>query len=490
MSFISLAFLIFLPVTVVVHWLLPFKLRKYWLLAMSIFFYAWGEPFYVVLMIFSAVVDYCCGRVIGAKISPRASKLALLASIFVNLGLLSIFKYTDFLIGTVNALAGTSIPLQHLPLPIGISFYTFQTMSYTIDVYRDPSRSEKNFITYALYVSFFPQLVAGPIERASNLLHQFREEKQANAEDLVAGFRQILFGFFKKVCVADMVGSLVNTAFGNVAEGNGLTFWIAGMLFTVQIFCDFSGYSDIATGCARLLGIRLMKNFDRPLTAVSFREYGRRWHISLNSWFMEYVYIPLGGSRKGKFRKYLNIIIVFALSGLWHGANWTFVAWGLMIGLCTTVEDLLRPGFHRFCDSRRIDLENPVIRRVRNACVLLIVGVTSIFFRAPDIATAGTILGKMFGGLSLMPDSVNKAFSVLGIGVLGIAQIILSLILLSKGQEMVFPPEGTLFARGQDGRTAQGVRLVIYAFLILLVAVMWLMAASGNLQSQFIYFQF
>ncbi|MBO7363930.1 MAG: MBOAT family protein [Lachnospiraceae bacterium] len=490
MGFNTVAFLVFLPVTVLVYWLVPFRIKKYWLLAMSILFYAWGEPVYVFLMLFSATLDYFCGRIIGARISPAASKAALLASVIVNLGLLGIFKYTDFIISTINGVFQTAIPLQHLPLPIGISFYTFQTMSYTIDVYRNPEKAEKNFIYYALYVSFFPQLVAGPIERASSLLHQFMEEKKANADDFRQGFRLLLYGFFKKVCLADFAGSFVNAAFGDIAHVNGLGFWLAGLLFTVQIYCDFSGYSDIATGSARLLGIRLTKNFNRPLSATSFRDYGRRWHISLSTWFMEYVYIPLGGSRKGKVRKYINNMVVFLLSGLWHGANWTFVAWGAFIGTCTIVEDLIRPHYHKVCDFLHIDNSNSFVLLLRNIFILLLVGITSIFFRAQNIAEAGTILGKMFGGLSLSVSSFSAAFAGLGMNMPYLLQMLLSLFLLDRGYRMCWGRDDALFSPAAADRRSAALRFETYLFFILAIAILWLMAASGNIQSQFIYFQF
>ena len=490
MSFISLAFLIFLPVTVLVYWHVPFRIKKIWLLAMSIFFYAWGEPFYVFLMLFSATLDYVCGRVIGARISPAASRAALLASVFINLGLLGIFKYTDFAISTVNSLLHTSFPLKNLPLPIGISFYTFQTMSYTIDVYRDPDKAEKNFLYYALYVSFFPQLVAGPIERAGNLLHQFMEDKKPNEEDFRQGFRLILYGFFKKVCVADFAGSFVNTAFSDPSLVNGLGFWLAGLLFTIQIYGDFSGYSDIATGSARLLGIRLTKNFNRPLKATSFRDYGSRWHISLSTWFMEYVYFPLGGSRKGQFRKYVNNMIVFLLSGLWHGANWTFVAWGAFLGVTTITEDLIRPYYHKACDFLRIDNGSAFVLRVRNIIVLLLVAITSIFFRSRNIGEAAQIFGKMFGGLSVSVPFAASALESLGMTLPYFLQMLLSLFLLDRGYYMCWKTDGTVFSPAATDRSSSALRFMTYLFFLLAILAMWLMAASGNIQSKFIYFQF
>ena len=363
-------------------------------------------------------------------------------------------------------------------------------MSYTIDVYRDPDKAEKNFLYYALYVSFFPQLVAGPIERAGNLLHQFMEDKKPNEEDFRQGFRLLLYGFFKKVCVADFAGSFVNTAFSDPSLVNGLGFWLAGLLFTIQIYGDFSGYSDIATGSARLLGIRLTKNFNRPLKATSFRDYGSRWHISLSTWFMEYVYFPLGGSRKGRFRKYVNNMIVFLLSGLWHGANWTFVAWGAFLGVTTITEDLIRPYYHKACDFLRIDNGSAFVLRVRNIIVLLLVAITSIFFRSRNIGEAAQIFGKMFGGLSVSVPFAASALESLGMTLPYFLQMLLSLFLLDRGYTMCWKSDGTVFSPAATDRSSSALRFMTYLFFLLAILAMWLMAASGNIQSKFIYFQF
>ena len=490
MSFADPVFLLFLPVTLLLYWLLPFKWRRYWLLAASWFFYGWGGPMFVFIMLFSAVLDYTCGLIITKHRGRAPAKAALLASILVNLGLLSLFKYTDFFISVINGAFGTAIPFLHLPLPIGISFYTFQTMSYTIDVYRGKFNAEKNFLSYALYVSFFPQLVAGPIERADNLLHQFREEKKPAREDFIAGFRFMLFGFFKKICVADLAGSYVNTVFSSLTEASGAAFWMAGMLFTVQIYCDFSGYSDIAMGCARMMGIRLMENFNRPLTAASFRDYGRRWHISLSSWFMEYVYFPLGGSRKGKIRKYLNTLVVFTLSGFWHGANWTFIFWGLFIGLVTCLEDIIRPGYRRLSARLGIDNSNRFVLLLRRCVVLGIVAITSIFFRSRSIGDVGLILSRMFSLSLFSPSGFSSAFRLMGMDSMKLLQLILSLFILDRGYYICRPGKTGLFARGRDSATDQALRLGIYVFGLTAVAALWILAASGNMQSQFIYFQF
>lgn len=495
MSFNSIEFLIFFPIVLLGYWLLPYKYRKYWLLVASYIFYMSWNAWLIFLIVGTTLVSYMAGIMIDKTESVKAKQWLVAITLIVCLGTLAIFKYLDFFTQSAFSILGllglqVEAPIFGLLLPVGISFYTFQTLSYVIDVYRKKCEVEKNFIYYALYVTFFPQLVAGPIERSTNLLHQFREEKKPCLDDFTEGFRFMLYGFFKKICIADVVGMYVNNAFGNIALGNGLTFWIAGILFTVQIYCDFSGYSDIATGCARMMGIKLMKNFDRPLLATSIKDYGRRWHISLNSWFMEYLYFPLGGSRKGRLRKYLNTLIVFTLSGLWHGASWTFVAWGTLIGVYTILEDLLRPIYHKACDKLHIDNNNEGMKMIRRFIVILLVGLTSIFFRAQTIGEAIQIFGKMFTDFGFTMEYFTSMFSALSIDAYAFVQLIASLAILAKGYEMCYPKENSLFSPLAKGRTAEAMRMNTYLYYILIIAVIWIMAASGNMTSQFIYFQF
>ena len=301
MNFNSGAFLIFLPVSVGVYWLLPQRFRKVWLLAASYFFYMYWNPLLILLLLSSTVIDYCCGRGMEARReSGKSRKALLLVSICMNLGLLFFFKYWDFFGETVNALAaqlglGYRVPALHLILPVGISFYTFQTMSYSIDVYRGDAPAERDFVSFALYVSFFPQLVAGPIENPRDLLPQLKAEHRLNADDLRAGCRLLLCGFFRKCVVADLCGIYVNAVYVDAAHADSLAVAAAGALFCIQMYCDFAGYSEIAAGAARLMGVRLMRNFNRPYLSQSYGEFFRRWHISLNRWFTQYLYIPPSG---------------------------------------------------------------------------------------------------------------------------------------------------------------------------------------------------
>ena len=495
MSFNSIEFLIFLPIVLLGYWLLPHRYRKDWLLVASYIFYMSWNAWLIFLIVGTTLVSYMAGRMIDMTESVKVKNWLVAITLFVCLGALAIFKYLDFFTQSAFSLLGwfglkVEVPLFNLILPMGISFYTFQTLSYVLDVYRKKCDVEKNFIYYALYVTYFPQLVAGPIERSDNLLHQFKEEKKPCAEDFTEGIRFMLYGFFKKICIADVVGMYVNSAFGNVSAGNGLTFWIAGILFAVQIYCDFSGYSDIATGCARMMGIRLMKNFDRPFMATSGRDFMRRWHISLSSWFMEYLYFPLGGGRKGRFRKYLNTLIIYTLSGLWHGAAWTFVAWGALVGVYMTLEDLLRPLYHKICDKLRIDNNGETVKLIRRCIMLLLISLPSIFFRAQTMSDAIQIFGKMFTDFGFTMEYFTSVFSSLSIDVYAFVQLIASLIILAKGYEMCYPTEKSLFSPLATGKTAEAMRMKTYLYYILIIAVIWIMAASGNMSSQFIYFQF
>lgn len=341
MLFNSFRFLFFFPAVFLLYWALPFRFRKYMLLAASWYFYMCWKPEFIVLLLLSTAVDYFCGlKIERHRASPGRGRVFLGLSLAVNLGLLFFFKYFNFFGETLTALCRwISIPFTapalNVILPVGISFYTFQTLSYTIDVYRGKLNAERDFVTFALFVSFFPQLVAGPIEKASNLLPQLKEERPFSYENTAYGLKLMAWGFFKKLVVADRLAVLmVDPVFDNPANYSGGVFLIAAAAFAFQIYCDFGGYSDIARGCAKTMGIDLMVNFKAPyLFSASISEYWKRNHISLSEWFHEYVYISLGGNRKGPWKKALFVSVTFFLSGLWHGAGWTFVVWGLLQAL-------------------------------------------------------------------------------------------------------------------------------------------------------------
>ena len=338
MLFNSFQFLIFFPLVTIIYFLLPHRWQWFHLLIASCIFYAAFIPAYLLILFATIITDYLAGIFIENTKGTRR-KYFLILSIVANVGILAVFKYYDFFIDNINQLLiGLNFaiePLGYLEiiLPIGLSFHTFQAMSYTIEVYRGKQKAEKHFGIYALYVMFYPQLVAGPIERPQNLLRQFHVPRKTDPERIFSGFTQMLWGFFKKIVVADNCAVFVNQIWADHTQLSGPVLIIGAILFSFQIYCDFSGYSDIALGSARIMGFELMTNFRYPYFSRNIREFWKRWHISLSTWFRDYVYIPLGGSRMGRSRAIRNVVIIFILSGFWHGANWTFIIWGLLHGM-------------------------------------------------------------------------------------------------------------------------------------------------------------
>lgn len=397
MLFNSFEFLIFFPVVCIVYFLLKNnRWRIPFLLLASYYFYMNWKPVYAVLIMTSTVLTYLCGLLVERYADNKPKKKAfLVTSLVINFAILFVFKYFNFINESVFSLlelAGIqwTVPNLDVLLPVGISFYTFQAVGYSIDVYRGTIKAERNFMTYALFVSFFPQLVAGPIERAKNLLPQFHEEHRFKYNDAVDGLKQMLWGFFMKLCVADILSEYVNAVFNNVAQHNGTSMIIATIFFTFQIYCDFGGYSNIAIGAARIMGFRLMENFHRPYFSLNIKEFWKRWHISLSSWFMDYVYIPLGGNRVKYPRHLLNLMITFLVSGLWHGANWTFVIWGGLHGTYQVFGNMWRKYFHK------PEYKTVLSRLLSMTFCFVIVAFAWIFFRANNITDAFAIVGKVF----------------------------------------------------------------------------------------------
>lgn len=416
---------------------------------------------------------------------PLVMKLLMMTSIMMNLGLLFFFKYFDFFGDNINALSAAlgwnyRVPQLGLILPVGISFYTFQTMSYTIDVYRGDVPAEKDPIAFALYVTYFPQLVAGPIESVGNLLPQLKKEHTFNRDDFTAGLRLLLCDFFRKCVVADYCGIHVNAVFADPGSANALAIALAGSLFCIQMYCDFAGYSEIATGCARMMGVRLMRNFDRPYLSQSYTEFFRRWHISLNRWFTSYVYIPLGGSHKGVIRKNLNIIVVFALCGLWHGARWTYVLWGLYAAFWLCVENMLDV-------KRRFGprWQTPLGRLIRRFYMFLIFIPAALLFRAESIEQVGVIFSRLFTQMGFGAEYVQASFSSLAMNGLTMAQIVLSIVCMAKiyrltEYDLVCAPDAT----------RQGQRTAGCALLVLVIPLGWIALLATNAAAGFAYFQF
>lgn len=396
MLFNSLTFLIFFPCVFILYYALPFRFRKYMLLIASYYFYMCWKPEFIVLILFSTLVDYCCG--LGMVRWPRWKKWLLAVSLTMNLGLLFFFKYLNFFGESLTALCRAvsipfSAPALNIILPVGISFYTFQTLSYTLDIYKGKLKPERDFVTFALFVSFFPQLVAGPIEKASNLLPQLKQEHKFSYKNVTWGAKLMAWGFFKKMVVADQLAVLiVDPVYQNLEQYQGGTLVIATCAFAFQIYCDFGGYSDIARGCAKMMGIDLMVNFKSPyFFSHSISNYWQRNHISLSQWFTEYVYIPLGGSRKGRAKQYLFTTITFFLSGLWHGAEWSFVIWGLLQAVYLNLER----AFHRSKEPPK----SPPLHLLAVLTTFALSCFSLIFFRATNIGDALYVVRHALWGI-------------------------------------------------------------------------------------------
>ena len=415
---------------------------------------------------------------------PAVKKLMLTLTLVVCFGVLFLYKYFNFMAGSVVSLVelfgGETPPIVlNLVLPVGISFYTFQTLSYVIDVYRGEVKTERNFFFYALFVSFFPQLVAGPIERPNNLIPQLKNPQKWSSENAIKGAKHMLVGFFKKIVVADLVSVYVNSVYNNPDSVTGLGVIIATALFAVQIYCDFSGYTDIAIGCARIMGIRLMKNFDHPYTATTIKEFWGRWHISLSTWFKDYLYFPLGGSRCSRPRHLLNLMIVFAVSGLWHGAAWTFVIWGVLHGIYQVVGTLTIKRRNALIERIGLSTEHPVIVWGRRIITFILVDFAWLFFRANSISDAFTLLGKLFGG-GVPIGTTLEAMGLTPVMIILTAVTVLTLIMIDKMLRYEDLEDGGYVLTKNGG-------FVLYVMMIMLA---WLLLLSKDMASTFIYFQF
>lgn len=399
MLFNSLAYAVFLPCVFILYWVLPHKIRWPLLLAASYYFYMSWNAAYVMLIASTTLVSYVCAICVEKAGSKKLKKLSVAAALIISLGILYVFKYYNFSAELLESISESiRIPRLNVLLPVGISFYTFQTLSYVIDVYRGKIQAERNLGIYATFVSFFPQLVAGPIERSSNLMPQINSPKHFNEKSAAYGLRLILWGLYKKMVVADNLAVFVDRVFSNVRGYAGCSLILAAVFFSVQIYCDFSGYSDIARGSAKLLGIDLMENFRSPYFSSSIREFWSRWHISLSTWFRDYVYIPLGGNRKGKFRTSLNNLMTFLVSGMWHGANLTFIVWGGIHGLAQVFENAL--GLSK--KPKQEPRKKGIMRRILGIpFVFVFVTLAWIFFRADNLPDAVYVLTHLLTGFEI-----------------------------------------------------------------------------------------
>lgn len=482
MLFNSIDFAIFLPVVFLLYWFIKYKNLKaqnLLIVLASYTFYGWWDWRFLFLIIFSTVVDYSIGLGLTNSHSKGRRKILLWISILVNLGFLGVFKYYNFFLDnfiTAFSFFGTEIKGHSLNiiLPVGISFYTFQTLSYTIDVYNKKLESTKDFIAFSAFVSFFPQLVAGPIERATNLLPQFYTKRQFDYSKAVDGMRQILWGLFKKIVIADNCAYHANIIFNNSAEYSGSTLVLGALFFSIQIYCDFSGYSDIAIGTSRLFGFNLKQNFAFPYFSRDIAEFWRRWHISLSTWFRDYLYIPLGGSRGGSWNKIRNVFIIFTVSGFWHGANWTFIIWGALNALYflpILLTNNNRNNLNIVAEHRYLPSVKELVKMISTFALTTFAW---IFFRAENITHAFNYISEMFSKtLFTYPayenDDANKILFIL------LLIFILIEWLGRKGQYAI---------SGIDVFERRVFRWGIYLSIGLLIFIF-----QGE-QQEFIYFQF
>lgn len=498
MLFNSVQFLIFFPIVVLCYYMLPAKVRYFWLLAASYFFYMCWNAKYALLMLFSTAVTYFSGllleRIKNARWETQKTKICqkccVAGSFILNLSVLFLFKYFNFVLQNISlAMKAFHVEMNNpqfdILLPVGISFYTFQALGYTMDVYRNKIHAEKNFFRYALFVSFFPQLVAGPIERSQNLLSQLRVPTRFHVENARWGLLTMAYGLFLKLVVADNISPLVDSFYESADEHTAMALLVVTILFAFQIYCDFQGYTQLAVGSALVLGIRLSENFDTPYLAGSIKDFWRRWHISLTSWFTDYLYIPLGGNRKGKYRKYLNTMIVFLCSGLWHGAAWHYVVWGGINGLFSIMEDVAKPFYHKIVSALKIKEQKMMWKCFRTIMTFLLVDMTWLFFRADSLGQGCRILKRFV--LEFRPMwFFSEGFPAMFGSTANFMVITFSLLILFAVDFLKY--------KGIDVRAVIFRQQIVFRWLIywlmLLVILFWGAYGTGYEQKQFIYFQF
>lgn len=474
MVFSSPIFLfLFLPIVYLLHLILPRRFHNGMLLIASLFFYGWGEPVFVLIMLCSALVNY--GLALGIdqgiqKQNLRQRRFFLFLTVFFNIGTLTVFKYTDFLIGAFNQISGRSIPLTGIPLPIGISFFTFQAMSYVLDVYRQETQVQRKFSHLMLYIAFFPQLIAGPIVKYHDVADQI-ERRTLTLSATAGGIQRFIVGLAKKLLLANMTGQIADRIFALPATDLTMAVsWLGGLAYLLQIYFDFSGYSDMAIGLGHIFGFTFKENFNYPYSAASLQDFWRRWHISLSTWFKEYLYIPLGGNRHGQLRTGVNRIIVFFFTGLWHGASWTFVIWGLY------------HGFFLLLESYRIIRLDKLWRPLRHVYTLLVVLIGFVLFRAESFSQALSFYRSMFAGFG--QKSGTATLILMNLFSPGMV------ILLPLAFLLIFPivPRLKIWLAGSRfPAPALEAGQYILSLLLFLLCILALSAASYN---PFIYFRF
>ena len=472
MLFNSLSFLLFFPIVCVLYYTIPssrVKARNLLLLIASYYFYMNWEPVYAILLLMSTVITYFAALSIVHFKDKRKKKLCLVSGLVLNLAILFLFKYYNFLASNIEEALlasglGIHVPEFHMLLPVGISFYIFQALGYSIDVYRQTTKAEHDFMTYALFVSFFPQLVAGPIERSRNLLPQFRQQHRFNYDEVMSGIKLMVWGYFLKLVLADRCGLYVDAVFNNIEMHNGGSYLLASLLFPFQIYGDFGGYSLIAIGVAQVLGFHLMENFRRPYFACSIGEFWHRWHISLSTWFKDYVYIPLGGNRSSKSRQYFNLMVTFMVSGIWHGANWTFLCWGGLHGILLCIEKLLGIGKKDYSGCKKL---------CHWGVTFALVCLSWIFFRASNLHDAVIV--------------VSGIFCNMGIPIITFAMFT-DLCLATSAIAMLFIKELSDEFCWKWHISESRYWLVRHSYIVSMIAMILLFGVLGG--DQFIYFQF
>ncbi len=466
MVFSSTIFLcVYLPLVLLGYYICPKKGRNLFLLIVSLVFYAWGEPKYVFLMMFSIVINYVFGLLMDKHRSdPKRLKLMLVLSVIIDLGLLSVFKYTDFIIRNVNAVFSTGFDLLNIALPIGISFYTFQAMSYTIDVYRNDVRVQRNLIDFGMYITMFPQLIAGPIVRYSDVQDQLAE-RRVTTDDFSAGIMRFVVGLGKKVLLANQMGAVWSGIYALGGDVSALMAWTGAAAYTFQIYFDFSGYSDMAIGLGRMFGFKFPENFRYPYESVSITDFWRRWHITLSTWFKEYLYIPLGGNRRGLARQALNLLIVWTLTGFWHGAGWNFVMWGLYYFLILFIEKLFL--------LKALDKLPKLLRHVY-ALLLIVIG--WVIFASDDVSVLLPYLGSMFGA--------NGALGGMDVYTLATKAVLIVICCIASTE---LPKKLFLRCTGAMNEKAAFVLKSVLTLALLTLSMVFLIGDSYN---PFLYFRF
>ncbi len=424
MAFTSIHFLIFFPITVILFFLIPQRFRYIWLLLCSYFFYLTQSGAFVSSLIASTLITWVCGNIAYKAPYRWQKRLTLVIGLILNIGLLAVFKYTNFALSLVG-----SDTRVNLILPVGISFYTFQSLTYLIDCYKEKQEPERNILKYALFVSFFPSILSGPIARSTNLIPQFSCSGKWDTNRFKTGMQLMLWGYFQKLVIVDRLSIVTNLVYENYESYSGAMILLAGFAYTLMIYCDFAGYSSIAIGCGRILGFDLGVNFKTPYLVTSIAQHWRQWHISLSTWFKDYVYIPLGGSRLGKWRQNLNILIVFAVSGIWHGANLTYIFWGLLHGLYQVIGKTLMPIRNKITAVTHLD-KAPVLKKwLQIIGTFLLIDLSFIFFAAPSLSRAFTILKLIFTKFEAK-TLIDGTISTIGLGYSNLLLVIFALFLL------------------------------------------------------------